>query len=1081
MIRWFANNGIAANLLMIGILLAGIHSAMFRVPLEIIPPDSGWQIVYMEVKYRGGTAKDVEKGVLLPVERALEGLNGIREINSDGMRGRAKFFIKAEKGTDLRELRENIRGRVEQISTFPAETEPPKIVVPNFSSFFPVISVAVTGKLQEEELREITHQVRDDLLEIEGISQARAQGDRSYEISIEAKIPKLESYNLGFRELVDAIRRSSIDLPAGSINSESGNLIVRTRGQAYSKKEFENIPVRAANGAEVKLGEVADIKDGFEEDKVITNFNGNPTMFVRVSRAGKESAIDISDKVKNYVANSGEKFSEGIQLFTWDDKSLSMRGRLGTLISSLLQGSILVFIVLGLFLRPKVALWVVIGIPVSFAGGVILMPYFGVTANVMSLFGFIIVLGVVVDDAIVTGENVYSKLQSGMNPMEASVLGTKEVTVPVTFGILTTIAAFIPLLYLNEGRFGDFASQIPPIVAPVLIFSLIESKLILPSHLKHIKPRIGESGFFTRFQKKFANALEWFVSNVYHPSLKKAIKWRVTVLAAFIAAAFIMYGIWSSGRIGFAGHPSVESLKIVANLNLPNDLGIERTGKLIDRIEKAANDLKPKFLDPKTEETLIRNVAKVTGSYRLGGRYDESRGQVIIEVTAPSMRSEPGPKNSEIASKWKEIVGEIEEADDFSIQSETFGKRDNDNAEQKQSEPLELELRGPYSEEKNEIAQKIKDLLRMKINPNYDPNLTSNPNDNSEANENNPRMIPNPKIASSWAQINRGNDELEFTLKSRATELGLTQQSLARQVRQAFYGEEAQRIMRGTDEIRVMVRLPKEDRKSLHTLARLKIRTPSGSEVPLATVANFKAKKSPSFVERNDKAEIIRIGARPTDDTVDILKVASVMRPEIQKIINEQKNLSFQFTGYIAEHEELKRKNIIASITLIFALFTLLAIPFKSVMQPLYVLLALPFGIIGAMIGHLIMDINLSWLSIFGMLALAGVVVNDSLVMVDHVNRKRKEGMNLLEAAIESGTRRFRPIILTSLTTFAGLLPLLMDNSLQAQFLIPMATSLGFGVLFATGITLYLIPCALLFAEDIQKILLKPLRYIFQR
>ena len=321
MIRWFTNNGIAANLLMIGILLAGVYSAMFKVPLEVIPPDSGWKIVYMEVMYRGGTAKDVEKGVLLPVERALEGLNGIREINSDGMRGRAKFYIKAEKGTDLRELRENIRGRIDQISTFPAETEPPKIVIPNFSSFFPVISIAVTGKLQEEELREITHQVRDDILEIDGISQASAQGDRSYEISVEAKIPKLESYNLGFRELVDSIRRSSIDLPAGSINSESGRLIVRTRGQAYSKKEFENIPVRAANGAEVRLGEVAEIKDGFEEDKVLTDFNGNPTMFVRVSRTGKESAIDIADKVKEYVENSGERFAEGIQLFTWDDKS----------------------------------------------------------------------------------------------------------------------------------------------------------------------------------------------------------------------------------------------------------------------------------------------------------------------------------------------------------------------------------------------------------------------------------------------------------------------------------------------------------------------------------------------------------------------------------------------------------------------------------------------------------------------------------------------------------------------------------------------------------------------------------------
>ncbi|MEC8906377.1 MAG: efflux RND transporter permease subunit, partial [Verrucomicrobiota bacterium] len=502
MIRWFTNNGIAANLLMIGILLGGIYTA-FKVPLEIIPSDTNWQIVYMDVSYPGATAKDVEKGVLIPVERALEGLRGIREINSDGMRGRAKFYFKPEKGTDLSELRENIRGRIEQISTFPQETEPPRIHIPNSSNHFPVISIAVTGNLQEQDLREITHRVRDDLLEIEGISQAKTQGDRDYEIAIEANMSKLESYDVGFRELADAIRRSSIDLPAGSINSESGNLVVRTRGQAYIKEDFERIPIRASNGANVLLGEVARIKDGFEENNVLTEFNGRPAMFVQVMRTGDESAIDISNKVEEYIKDSPNRFPEGIFLYTWDDKSLSMRGRLGTLTSSLLQGCILVFIVLSLFLRPKVAFWVVLGIPISFAGGVMLMPQMGITANVMSLFGFIIVLGVVVDDAIVTGENVYSKLQAGMNPLEASVLGTKEVALPVTFGILTTIAAFVPLLYF-EGRWGDFAGQIPPIVAPVLLFSLVESKLILPSHLKHITPRGNDLNAVGRFQKRIA-------------------------------------------------------------------------------------------------------------------------------------------------------------------------------------------------------------------------------------------------------------------------------------------------------------------------------------------------------------------------------------------------------------------------------------------------------------------------------------------------------------------------------------------------------------------------------------------------
>ncbi len=1033
MIRWFANNGIAANLLMLGILFAGIHSAYQRVALEVVPQLS-WNTIYMEVPYRGGTPKDVERGVLIPVEEAIEGVKGIKMVNSDGHRGMAKFYFQAEKGADLNKLLDDIKGRVDTISTFPSETERPKILIADSSNHFPVLSVAVTGDLDESALRKVTRRVQEDLLEIDGISRADIQGSRRSEISIEANLPKLRSYNIGFRELADAIRRSSIDLPAGSINSESGRLVVRTKGQAYTKAEFDRIPIRAANGAEVLVGEVAVVNDGFEEDKVITEFNDRPAMFVQVKRTGKESAIDISDKVNAYVESSGSRFPDGIYLYTWDDNSLSMRGRLGTLFWSLVQGCILVFIVLGLFLRPQVAFWVVLGIPISFAGGVLMMPYLGVTANVMSLFGFIIVLGVVVDDAIVTGENVYSKLRTGMNPLEASVLGTREVTVPVTFGILTTIVAFLPLSFI-DGRWGDFAKQIPPVVAPVLLFSLVESKLVLPAHLKHVRPRGEHAGPFARFQMRISAGLEWAVTHVYQPSLEFAVRHRASVLALFIAMGLAMWGYCKGGRMGFASFPSVENLKVTASLNLPNNLPIERTGEYVQQISEATETLKKDFVDPGTGESLIQNVARVTGSGWLGGSYDHSRGHVIVEVVPPSLRSEPGPKNSEIAKRWTELVGPIEEADSFFIRAEVTGKRQNDD--EKQGEPMELELRGPNSEAKNEIARKIKEMLQG-----YEG------------------------INGAWARINYGQDELEFTLKPRAAELGLTQQLLAQQVRQAFYGEEAQRVMRGTDEVRVMVRLPREARKSLHTLDRLKVRTPEGAEVPLYTVADVKFTKAPSFVERNDGAEVIRIGCAPQDETVDIVGIAKEVTPRIEELVNETEDLSFQFTGYLAEHEESKKQTLILAGALLFALFALLAIPFKSVMQPIYVLLALPFGIIGALLGHMIMDITPSYLSIFGMLALAGVVVNDSLVMVDYINRRREQGASLKEAALEAGARRFRPILLTSITTFVGLVPLLLDNSLQAQFLIPMAVSLGFGVLFATGITLYLIPCALLFFDD---------------
>ncbi|MEN8866165.1 MAG: efflux RND transporter permease subunit [Akkermansiaceae bacterium] len=1051
MIRWFANNGIAANLLMFAILAAGFNAAWNKVPLEVVPESSAWEIVYMEMPYRGGTPKDIEENVLIPVERALEGISGIREVNSDAMPGMAKFYFRAKDGVDLDKLLDEIKSRVDTISTFPGETERAKIIIPDSSGRLPVLSVAVTGELDEAALLQATKKVQREILELDGVSRADIQGVRRTEISIEADLAKLRAYELTFRELADAIRNSSVNLTAGTIRSESGRLVVKTRGQAYEAAEFEKIPIRAANGSDVMLGEVAKVNDGFEEDQKIVEFNGRSAMFIQVRRARGEDAIEISDRVKEYAST---RAPEGTHLYTWNDSSLSIRGRLGTLTSSLLQGCVLVFLILGLFLRPQVAFWVVLGIPISFAGGVLIMsmdlPFFEiypVTANVMSLFGFIIVLGVVVDDAIVTGENVYSKLRTGMDPLEASVLGTKEVAVPVTFGILTTIAAFVPLSHVSGG-WGDFAKQIPPVVIPVLLFSLVESKLILPSHLKHVRPRGKNIGVFGRFQKKFADGMEWFVDHAYTPILKVAVVHRCSVLALFVALAMAMIGYWAGGRMGFASFPSVENLRISADLNLPNDLPIERTHAYVERITAATEILKKEYTDPGTGETLIRNVARVTGSSDFEGRADSSRGKVVVEVMPPGERSEPGPTNAEIAKRWAELVGEIEEADSFYIHAEITGKgrREEERENAVSGEPMELELRGPNSEAKNQIAEEIKKLMRG-----YDG------------------------ISGSWAQVNRGQDEIEFTLKPRAAELGITQGLLAQQVRQAFYGEEAQRIIRNSEEIRIMLRLPKDARRSLHTLSRLKIRSPRGAEVPLRTVADFKFTKAPTFVERNDGAEVIRIGGMPENDGVDIVGIAEELEPEIRELTDKVEGLSFLWTGYVAEHEESVKKTWLNAAFLLFALYALLAIPFRSALQPIYVLLAVPFGVIGALLGHLIMDITPNFLSVFGMLALAGVVVNDSLVMVDFVNRKRRAGMPLMDAALAAGARRFRPIILTSLTTFAGLVPLLMDQSLQAQFLIPMAVSLGFGILFATGITLFLIPCALLVADDIGR----PLKRLF--
>lgn len=1034
MIRWFATNGIAANFMMLAILVGGVYTALYKIPLEV-SPERSFESVFINMTYRGGTAKDVEQAILIPIEESLEGVEGIRDIISEGRQGQARIMVDAEQGTNLRELMDDITARISTITSFPDETELPQIVIPDSSNFWEVLSIAVTGHLTPHELREVARKVQEDIIALPGISRAEVQGDRDYEISVEVDTTKLLAYGLSLQDLSQAIQQFSVDLPAGSIESDSGTFIIRTRGQAYSEQEFGQTPINAANGASVLLGEVATINDGFEEGEKIVKFNGSPALFVEVMRTGKENAIDISDKVHQYVKDSRSRFPEGIELFIWDDESVEIRGRMTTLITSLMQGSVLVMLLLGLFLRPALAFWIVAGIPVGFAGGVMMMPWFGVTANVMSMFGFIIVVGIVVDDAIVTGENVYLKMQEGLSPLEAAVQGTQEVTTPVTFGALTTMVAFVPLMFF-EGSWGDFASQVPPIVAPVLLFSLIESKLILPAHLKHLRP-VPRNNPLTRLQTSIAGGLEYFIERVYQPCLEFAVYHRASVLACFTAAILLMAGYCLSGRMEFVAYPSVEKQRISAELDMPDDTSLETTARYMARIEAGLLQLQKEYTDPESGESLVRNISTLVGAARIHRDFDKSRGSISFEVLAPSLRSSDGPKNSDLAARWNEIIGPIPEATEFRIRSDSSINRDR-NVD---NENLNIELRGPMSPEKAEVARQIKSLLEE-----Y------------------------KAFSSAWANINYGQDELELRLKPLAAELDVTQQLLAQQIRQSFFGEEAQRVQRGTDDIRVMVRLPRAQREALHTLDRMRVRTPRGVSVPLSTVAEISFTQAPSALERKNGAEILRCGAQPVDQTVDILRISEELSPKIQELCQPH-NLSFQYVGYVAEAADAQKKTILGAALLAFVLYGLLAVALKSLGQPFFVLLAIPFAIIGALLGHIAMDITPSYLSIFGMLALAGVAVNDTLVMVDYVNHRRAAGATLYEAAMQAGARRFRPIMLTSVTTFVGLVPLLMDKSLQAQFLIPMAASLAFGVMFATIVTLFLIPCSLLAVDDVGRAL----------
>jgi len=1036
MIRWFAKNDIAANFLLFGILAWGIWSAVEKVSLEV-QPAMEFNRIYIEVDYRGGSPEDVEKGVVLPIEAALEGLSGIDSIESRATDGSARVTVSSTSSRNLKDLREEIKTRVDRIRSFPPEIEPPEVSIPDSSQWYDVIKVAVIGDMDEADLLGAARTVRDDLIAMQGISQANVLGNSPLEIAIEANPRRLRDFGLTFSDLSEAIRKSSIDLPAGRIQTDEGMLSIRSKGQAYTRSDFEDIVISNRNGSEVKLGTVAKVTDGFEENKKIMRFNGKPCLLIEVLGLEDENALEIASNVKKYVAGSAKKFPLGIEVVAWDDSSEELEGRLGTLLNSMLQGGILVLIVLGLFLRPMLAFWVTLGIPVAFAGGLIMMPFFGLTANVMSIFGFIIVIGLVVDDAIVTAENVYYRLRQGEEPLEAAVEGTKEVATPVTFGVITTIVAFLPLMFF-DGFYGAFTKQIPPIVAAVLVFSLIESKLAMPCHLKHVRVHRKNLNFFERFQKRIADGLETFVNRVYEPLLRLATRHRYVTLALFLASGMASIGYFSSGKMGFVNMPSIDRNRITAMIRMPSETKTEVTDIRTRQVVDALEQVKKEFTDPATGESLINDVLASSGGFPHRNGVDANTGFVIVGITDPGKRSEPGPKNSEIAARWTELVGEMPDVNSFWIS----GDRGSGSWSEDDEESLTVEIRGPDNQEKDEVVQEVKDLLES-----YEG------------------------IESAYSYSGGRTDELLITIRPEGEALGLTQQELSRQVRGAFFGEQAQRVQRGRDDIRVMIRMPLEQRESLATLDLLRIRTPSGGEAPFHSVATAKFAKSRARIERIDGSQVIEITAEPVDETIDIVAISKAAAVKLDGIMNRHQRLSWRYSGYVANHEETKKRSIYGGLALFFALYALLAIPFKSLYQPIFVMLAVPFGAIGALFGHIIMDITPSYLSIFGILALAGVVVNDSLVMVDFINQKKREGIDLLESIIQSGTRRFRPIFLTSATTFAGLMPLLFDRSLQAQFLIPMATSLAFGIVFATVITLFLIPCAYLVAEEIRGIL----------
>jgi multidrug efflux pump subunit AcrB len=1033
-IAWFAENHVAANLLMWFIIVAGIISAL--TIRKQTTPDFQLNTIRVQVPYLGAAPQEVEEGVVIKVEEAIQDVKGIVRIDSRAREGRGTVTIEVSTGTDINEVLSEVKTRVDAISTFPGLAEKPVIYKEEVPIH--VVFVAIYGNLDDFSRKSIAQEVQSDLMTLPEVNQVQFLGDRAYEISIEVSEHILRQYGLTMTEISQAVRNSSVDLPGGTINTSGGDILLRTEGQVYTGSEYDQLVLRTfPDGTRLTLGDIATIRDGFVETQGFGRFDGEPTATLRVLASGQQNELKTAAAVRKYIEERSSSLPDGVMMDTWVDRSHYLEGRLSMMISNMWIGALLVFLVLSLFLRMKVAAWVIVGIPITFLGALWLMPHgpWPVTINMISLFGFIIVLGIVVDDAIIIGESVYTKIRADGQSIENVVLGAQKVAVPATFGVLTTIAAFAPMLFVG-GIVGPFFEALSMVVILCLIFSLVESKLILPAHLVHAKIQPvdeddlfhpqreigffeGISRFFQKIQRRTQHGLHRLIHDYYRPLLERAVDSRGVTIAIFTAILILTFGLLKSGFVRVVLFPEVPGDFIQMQLTMQNGTAPEIRNAALDKIEAAILTMNEEYiLENPDLDPMISHV----GSFTNG----DSGAVAFAEMPMVEGRALDG---EDISNLWRERVGEI-----AGVKELTFSGGDNFGG----GAPLSFRLSGDNYTALENAARELEEHL---------------------GEYNGVSDIRNSSVT--------GGQEIKLSIKPEAEALGLTMSSLGRQVRQAFYGEEAQRIQRGKDELKVMIRYPRSDRRSVADLENMRIRTPAGDEVPFQSVADISFGQSYSSITRLNRERTIAVSADLDTEVAETGKIIeSVTADFIPGLLSRNPGVSYGLEGSSQEEQNLIRNLSVASIAALFLIYALIAIPLHSYGQPLIIMSVIPFGLIGAVIGHIIMGKALSMFSLFGLVALAGVVVNDSLILVDFVNNARREGVPLRQAVIDSGTQRFRAIILTSFTTAAGLLPILLEKSVQAQFVIPMAISVGFGIIFATVITLFLIPALYMLQID---------------
>ena len=1010
-IAWMAGHSVAANLVMFVCLVGGLVLAL-SIKQEVFP-DFIEDQVEISVTYSGASPEEVEQGVILAIEDAVQGLDGVKEVQSTASEGSARVVITALEGTDINQLTDDVKNEVDRISTFPDGSEQPEIQASSHSHG--VLTIALYGDPGERALRDKAEELRDDLLQRDSITQVEMEGVRDHEIHVELSQAQLRRFGLTLSDVSEAIAAAAVDVPGGTMRTEGGDILVRVKERRDWAWEFGDIPlIIDTEGSQVLVRDVAEVSETFEESHSYAMYDGKPAVRLEVYRIGNQTPGDVAGAAREVVASYGASLPEGMGVSIEHDMSDVFQQRAELLLGNAWLGLILVFGLLALFLEIRVAFWVSLGIPVSFLGAFLFLPGLGVSINMISMFAFIVALGIVVDDAIVVGENIHALRQQGKGPLEAAIIGAREMAMPVTFSVLTNVAAFCPLLFV-PGVPGKIFLAIPMVVITVFLVSLVESLLVLPAHMAHTKGFGNGNGLLGRLHKGFQRRFDAFVVWRYTPILSTAVRWRYAVVAAGLALLLVTAAFVASKRIGITLFPKAESDQAYCEAVLP--YGSPRA-----RLEEVRTHI---------TDAMLAVAAETGGEQELKSHFAVVSSNAITFRAYLTDADVRPVSTTEFTRLWRERTGEIPGLETLTFKSDQGGPG---------SEPaVNVELSHRDTKVLNAAGRTLARELERFAG-------VSDIDDGSA----------------------KGKQQLDFHMLPAGLATGLTAEDVSAQIRAAYQGSQALAQQRGRNEITVRVQLTQAEREREQSLDDFVLRTPDGGEIPLVEAVRIDRTRAYTTINRRQGRRAIEVEAEAQPDS-QATRVQEALKTDIlPRLMESVPGLSWSFQGRQADMTESMQSLYDGLLLALLAIFALLAIPFNSYAQPLIIMTCIPFGVVGAVLGHVIMGYSLGVPSMFGVVALSGVVVNDSLVFIDTANRRRRAGDGLYKAVLETGRSRFRPILLTTLTTFFGVTPMILETSRQARFMIPMAISLGFGILFATGITLVLVPCLYCVLEDIK-------------